>query len=93
MRKQVKYQDDGRVVAPMDVPGMPREGEGAFGLSQRERRAAAWGLLGRFLLSALFCVGASCWRLSRYIFMAALAALHFIFGLISLEENYRERKG
>ena len=44
MRKQVKYQDDGRVVAPMDVPGMPREGEGAFGLSQRERRAAAWGL-------------------------------------------------
>lgn len=70
MRKQVKYQDDGRVVAPMDVPGMPREGEGAFGLSQRERRAAAWGLLGRFLLSALFCVGG---------FLLAALALYFLW--------------
>ena len=70
MRKQVKYQDDGRVVAPMDVPGMPRASEGALGLSQRERRAAAWGLLGRFLLSALFCVGG---------FLLAALALYFLW--------------
>ena len=76
MRKQVNYQDDGRVVAPMDVPAMPREEERransreAPELTLQERRAAARGLLGRFLLSALFCVGG---------FLLAALALYFLW--------------
>ncbi len=64
-RKRSEFIDDGRVVAPMNVEGMPwyvkraepAEGGGPAELSRSEKRAFAWGVIKAVMLVAVVFIG------------------------------------
>lgn len=84
MKKRREYDDDdGRVIAPMNVDGMPwyvrrsskiKANEEGLELSKEERRAFYWGVIKASLVIALAFIGGFTLIILLFVFIASRVA-------------------